>query len=131
MELFHLAVRRCWNAGLSLRQAAVRLKRDGHVDSQHSRLIAEWRKIRQAFGCASIPAMYLYRDIPLPACDEKPVKLYTQKELEQSVWVRGMPCVSYGDWLGVTGPGQTLRLTNKITKDRHDEKPNETVDTNT
>ena len=117
MESFQLAVRRCWNAGLSLRQAAARLDRDGHSDSKRKQLIAEWRKIRQVFGCASIPMKYLCCDQPLTACNVPPTKTHTQQELNHWVWTRHMPVVTYGDWLGVTGPGAQLRHSLAETKD--------------
>lgn len=109
-----LLVRMFWNNGLTLSQAwkRMQIKRPG---ASLQTLITEWRRLKRLFGCKSLPLLYLYG--------------YTQRPLteqELSAVVGGNPgkkkkggVLTYGDWLGVTGPGKRLREILRATEERY------------
>lgn len=82
-----------WNAGLFLREVPAFMARFGFVDCNRQ-IIAGWRERKRAFGCACVK-----RHKPRP---------YTEEELSQLVTVP-MYGSTYGNWLGVTGPGALLK----------------------
>lgn len=94
-----LEIRKGWQAGLTLRQTAERLKKRFGYDNK-PKLIEEWKKMRKLFGCASLPYDYLLGYYPTPK--EAP----SQQELNTFV---GPLCANYGEWAGITGPGARLR----------------------
>ena len=93
-----LLARMFWNNGLTLSQAwkRMQIKRPG---ASLQTLIAEWRRLKRLFGCKSLPLPYLYGYIPKPP---------TAQELAAVVG-KLSGGHTYGDWLGVTGPGKRLR----------------------
>lgn len=98
-----LAIRRCWQCGLTLSKTYRRLKtRYGYNNKE--KLIKEWREMKRLFGCASLPHDYLHGYVAVPK--EPP----TQQELNAPVT---LPAYggngTYGDWAGITGPGAKLR----------------------
>lgn len=109
-----LLARMFWNNGLTLSQAWKRMQIKQPGASLQS-LIAEWRRLKRLFGCKSLPLPYLYG--------------YTQRPLteqELSAVVGGSPGkkkngprLTYGDWLGVTGPGKRLREILRATEERY------------
>ena len=109
-----LLARMFWNNGLTLSQAwkRMQIKRPG---ASLQTLITEWRRLKRLFGCKSLPIPYLYGYIPKPP---------TEQEL--SAVVGGNPgkkkkgvVLTYGDWLGVTGPGKRLREILRATEERY------------
>lgn len=81
-----------WNAGLYLREVPKFMARFGFTDVQA--MIAGWRARKKEFGCKCI-----VRGKPRP---------HTESELATYVTI-GMFGSTYGNWLGVTGPGKQLR----------------------
>jgi hypothetical protein len=95
------AIRRCWNAGMTLSQASKFLQQHGVNDTKL--LIAEWRQMKKLFGCRSVPFSYLKNT---PERSQQP----TAQELAQKVSPVGLyGNGSYGDWKGLTGPGALLK----------------------
>lgn len=95
------AIRMCWQNDLTLSQASSRLKARYGIEN-NTKLIAEWRKMRQLFGHSSLPLSYLH------GCRPRPAQPPTQQELDTPVG--NMPGGrTYGDWKGITGPGKRLR----------------------
>jgi hypothetical protein len=91
MNKFQQAIDNAWNAGLTLSQANRLLSR--RFTYEVSDLVKEWRARKKEFRCACIR-----RRKPKPP---------TAQELSALVG-NGM---TYGDWLGATGPGKQLRDT--------------------
>lgn len=93
-----LLTRMFWNNGLTLSQAwkRMQIKRPG---ASLQTLITEWRRLKRLFGCKSLPLPYLYGYVPKPL---------TERELSAVVGKLDVGR-TYGDWLGVTGPGKRLR----------------------
>lgn len=113
------AIRRCWQNGLTLSQAAKRMKamhgpdsnskptaswdqKNWFVFENNTKLITEWRKMKRLFGCGSLPHSYLlgyrYRAPEPPS----------QQELDAPISnIAGG--LTYGEWAGITGPGKQLR----------------------
>jgi len=109
-----LLVRMLWNNGLTLSQAWKRMQIK-RPEASVQTLITEWRRLKRLFGCKSLPLPYLYGYIPKPP---------TEQEL--SAVVAGNPgkkkkgdVLTYGDWLGVTGPGKRLRDILIATEERY------------
>lgn len=99
-----IEIRRCWQAGLTLSQASKRLKQRGFYDTVL--LIKEWRIMKKVFGCASANVSYVNGYCPPTA---KPAKRqYDAAELNQLV-TAPMYGSTYGNWLGITGPGARLK----------------------
>lgn len=84
---------RCWEGPYTLSQAAKRLRDHGYGTDK---LVREWRRRFRQHGS---------RLYPKPA----PPRTYTKKELEQPMGNGRYGVYTYGDWLGVTGPGKLLR----------------------
>lgn len=82
-----------WNAGLFLREVPAFMARFGFVDCKQQ-IISGWRARRREFGRACVK-----RHTPEP---------YTEKELSQLV-TAPMYGSTYGNWLGVVGPGVRLK----------------------
>ena len=113
------AIRLCWQNGLTLSQAAKRMKarygpnsnskpiasweqKNWFVFENNTKLIAEWRKMKRLFGCGSLPPSYLLGYRP------QPPRPPSQQELDTPVgnMAGGR---TYGEWAGITGPGKQLR----------------------
>jgi hypothetical protein len=113
------AIRRCWQNGLTLSQAARRLRlrhgpasdslptasrdrKNFFVFESNEKLITEWRKMKRLFRNGSLPQSYLLGRNPSPP------RVPTQQELDTPVgdMAGGQ---TYGDWAGITGPGKILR----------------------
>lgn len=103
-----LLARMFWNNGLTLSQAwkRMQIKRPG---ASLQALITEWRRLKRLFGCKSLPLPYLYGYIPKPP---------TEQELSVVVGKLDMGR-TYGDWIGVTGPGKRLREILRATEERY------------
>lgn len=101
-----LLARMFWNNGLTLSQAwkRMQIKRPG---ASLQTLIAEWRRLKRLFGCKALPLPYLYGYTPKPP---------TAQELS-AVVSKLSGGRTYGDWLGVTGPGKRLREILKATEE--------------
>ncbi len=97
-------IRRAWNAGLTLSEAFKYLhQRYGFNDKRE--LIAEWQDIKRRVGCATLPVSYV-EGWKSSGLHSKP----SASELAALVSPPGMfGNGTYGDWLGVTGPGALLR----------------------
>ena len=99
-----LLARMFWNNGLTLSQAWKRMQIKQPRASLQT-LITEWRRLKRLCGCKSRPVSYLYGYTPKPL---------TEQELSAAVVgshgkrKKGF-VLTYGDWLGVTGPGKRLR----------------------
>ena len=96
-----LEIRKGWQNGLTLSQTYQRMNKRMGFDNK-PKIIAEWRKMKKLFGCASLPHSYLggYR----PRRPQPP----TQRELDAPISnIAGG--VTYGEWAGITGPGKQLR----------------------
>lgn len=103
-----LLVRMLWNNGLTLSQAWKRMQIK-RPEASVQTLITEWRRLKRLFGCKSLPLPYLYGYIPKPP---------TEQELSAVVGnLHGGR--TYGEWLGVTGPGKRLREILKATEERY------------
>lgn len=96
-----LMIRMLWNNGLTLQQAWGRLQvRMPQVAK--ATLVNEWRQLHRQFGCKSLPLAYLY------GWRNSRGWVPTPQELSAVVGnTRGGR--TYGDWLGLAGPGLRLR----------------------
>lgn len=96
------AIRRCRPNGLTLSQAAKRMKKKRFDFENNAKLIAQWREMKRLFGCGSLSCSYMngYRQ----QAKQPP----TQQELNTPVgpFSGGL---TYGDWKGITDPGKMLR----------------------
>ena len=102
-----ISIRRCWQAGLTLSQASKRLKSRGFHDT--ALLIKEWRIMKKVFGCASANVSYVNGyGPPVPPKPFGTERKYSEAELNQLV-TAPMYGSTYGNWLGITGPGALLR----------------------
>ena len=86
-DSFNALVDRCWNAGMTLSQASIRLRMKGHVDTQA--LIERWRHLKSEYGVS---------------CIRPKTEPPTERELNQEV----RPGQAYGNWKGLTDPGKRL-----------------------
>lgn len=97
------AIRRCWNAGMTLSRASKFLKQHGIDDTKL--LIAEWRQMKKLFGCRCAPLSYV-NNWSNSNQTQKP----TESELSAPVSPYGLyGNGTYGDWKGITGPGALLK----------------------
>ena len=119
-----LAIRKCWQNGLTLSQAAKRLRerhgtennpkpkeqwrqREWFIFESPAKLIREWREMRKLFGCASLPWTYLHG--LTATVRSRAFEGPSAQELNAptgSILAGGR---TYGEWKGITGPGKQLR----------------------
>ena len=95
------AIRRCRPNGLTLSQAAKRMKKRFDFEN-NAKLIAQWREMKCLFGCGSLSFSYLHGH------RQQAKQPPTQQELNTPVgpFSGGL---TYGDWKGITDPGKMLR----------------------
>jgi hypothetical protein len=95
-------IRLCWQNGLTLSQAAKRLKNRWGFENIPM-LIKEWREMKRRFGCCSLPLGYLNGWNKPRRSPEQDAEI-----LNQAVTIP-MFGTTYGNWKGITGPGKQLR----------------------
>lgn len=96
-----LAIRRGWQAGLTLSQS-FRCANKRHGMTDKAKAIAEWRKMKRLFGCGSARLDYVNGRRYFPP---KP-----PSEAELNAPISNMfGGQTYGEWKGLTGPGKQLK----------------------
>jgi hypothetical protein len=118
-----IAIRTCWQNGLTLSQAAKRLRerhgtennpkpreqwrqREWFIFESPAKLIREWKEMRKLFGHGSLPWAYL-RGVTLSG-RSRAFEAPSAQELNTPVGPLDVGR-TYGDWKGITGPGKQLR----------------------
>jgi hypothetical protein len=96
-----LAIRLGWQNGLTLSMTYKRMY-DRMAFTDKPKIIAEWKKMKKLFGCASAPVSYVN------GWRHQAKQPPTQAELDQPISnIAGGR--TYGEWAGITGPGKQLR----------------------